>query len=83
MCGWLLAIFCFVTLSPMFIRIPLKISDWMCIAIKAVVYGMAIALLLTIQYVNGRVFDVLFDSITILLSADTTVFGSAIYIFTV
>ena len=80
--GWLLAILCFVILFPMFIRIPLKMPDWMRIAIKVVAYGIAIVLLLTTQYANGRVFDVSFSNIIILLLANMAVFGSAIYIFT-
>lgn len=78
--GWLLAILCFVILFPMFIRIPLKMPDWMRIAIKVVAYGIAIVLLLTTQYANGRVFDVSFSNIIILLLANMAVFGSAIYI---
>ena len=80
--GWLLAILCFVILFPMFIRIPLKMPDWMRIAIKVVAYGIAIVLLQTTQYANGRVFDVSFSNIIILLLANMAVFGSVIYIFT-
>lgn len=80
--AWLLAILCFIMLFPMFIRIPIKMPDWAHIGIKIVAYGIAIDLLLTTQYANGRVFDVSFNNIIILLLANMAVFGSVIYIFT-
>ena len=71
--GWLLAILCFVILFHMLIRIQLKIQDRIHITI---------VLLQTTQFANGRVFDVSFSNIIILLLANMAVFGSVIYIFT-
>ncbi|MCS3255607.1 DUF5009 domain-containing protein [Bacteroides ovatus] len=80
--AWLLSILCFIILFPMFIRIPLKMPDWMRTVIKVTAYVIAIVLLLTTQYANERTFDVSFSNIIILLLANMAVFGSVIYIFT-
>ena len=80
--AWLLSILCFIILFPMFIRIPLKMPDWMRTVIKVTAYVIAIVLLLTTQYANERTFDVSFNNIIILLLANMAVFGSVIYIFT-
>ncbi|MCS2762658.1 DUF5009 domain-containing protein [Bacteroides ovatus] len=36
--AWLLSILCFIILFPMFIRIPLKMPDWMRTVIKVTTY---------------------------------------------
>ena len=77
--AWLLSILCFIILFPMFIRIPLKMPDWMRTVIKVTAYVIAIVLLLTTQYANERTFDVSFNNIIILLLANMAVFGSVIY----
>ena len=80
--AWWLAILCFIILFPMFMRIPFNIPDWQRIMIKVIAYGTATFLMMTTSYANGRVFDVSFHNIIILLLANMAVFGSVIYIFT-
>lgn len=80
--SWLLAILCFTVLFPMFMRIPLKMPNRARTWIKVGAYGVAAIMMITTSYANGRVFDVSFNNIIILLLANMAVFGSVAYIFT-
>ena len=80
--AWLLAILCFAVLFPMFMRIPLKMPDWVHISIKVGAYIVAAIMLATTSYADGKTFSLFSSNIIILLLANMAVFGSAIYIFT-
>jgi len=80
--AWGLALLCFALLFPMFMRIPLQMPKWAHTAIKLSAYGLALFLLYTVSYANGRVFDPHFSNIIILILANMALFGSLIYIFT-
>lgn len=81
--AWGLSLLCFALLFPMFMRIPLKIPQWAHTAIKLAAYAIALLLLLTVRYADGRHFDPDFSNIIILILANMALFGSLIYIFTV
>ena len=52
--SWLLAILCFAILFPMFMRIPLKMPEWAHKCIKLLAYGVAVILMVTTSYADGR-----------------------------
>lgn len=81
--AWGLSLLCFALLFPMFMRIPLKMPAWAHTAIKLSAYGIALVLLLTVDYADGRKFDPHFSNIIILILANMALFGSLIYIFTI
>ena len=80
--AWLLAILCFVVLFPMFMRIPLKMPDWVHISIKVGAYIVAAIMLATTSYADGKTFSLFSSNIIILLLANMAIFGSILYIFT-
>lgn len=80
--AWGLALLCFSLLFPMFMRIPLKMPQWVHLAIKLSAYAIALILLLTVQYAGDRKFSPGFSNIIILLLANMAVFGTLAYIFT-
>ena len=80
--SWLLAITCFIVLFPMFMRIPYQLPDKVHKIIKLSAYGIAIFMLVTTQYANGRNFSLYFSNIIILILANMAIFGSLLYIFT-
>ena len=80
--AWLLAILCFAVLFPMFMRIPLKMPDWVHISIKVGAYIVAAIMLATTSYADGKTFSLFSSNIIILLLANMAIFGSILYIFT-
>lgn len=80
--SWLLAIFAFILMFPMFMRIPIQMPNWLRRSIELAAYGIGIALLLNVSYANDRVFDLSFSNIIILVLANMAIFGSLVYIFT-
>lgn len=80
--SWLLSIGAFMLMFPMFMRIPVKMPSWQRILIEAMAYAVAIGLLLSIHYANGRTFSLSFSNIIILVLANMSVFGALIYLFT-
>ena len=79
--SWLLAILCFAILFPMFMRIPLKMPEWAHTCIKLLAYGVAVILMVTTSYADGRTFSLYFSNVIILLLANMAIFGSILYIF--
>ena len=79
--SWLLAILCFAILFPMFMRIPLKMPEWAHKCIKLLAYGVAVILMVTTSYADGRTFSLYFSNVIILLLANMAIFGSILYIF--
>jgi Uncharacterized conserved protein len=80
--SWLLSLTCFALLFPMFMRIPLKMPDWAHLVIKMLAYLVALALLITTDYAGGKIFNLAYSNIIILVLANMSVFGTLIYIFT-
>lgn len=80
--SWLLAILCFAVLFPMFMRIPLRMPDWAHTLIKVSAYGVAVVMMATTSYADGRTFSLFSSNIIILLLANMAIFGSVLYIFT-
>lgn len=48
--SWLLALFAFVLMFPMFMRIPVKMSKWLRGGIQLSAYTLGIVMLLTVNY---------------------------------
>jgi len=80
--AWGLAICCFVVLFPMFMRIPLNLPSWRHTVIKLGAYSVALVMLLTTTYANGKSFSLYDSNIIILLLANMAIFGSVAYIYT-
>lgn len=81
--AWMLAIFAFLLMFPMFMRLPWEMPGWVRKAIQLAAYGTAITLLLTINYANGRTFSLSYSNIIILVLANMSIFGSLVYILTI
>lgn len=79
--SWLLALLAFGLLFPMFMRFE-RLPRWGALAVKVAAYGAAVALLLTTEYAGGRVFDLNFSNIIILILSNVALFGGVLYIFT-
>ena len=80
--SWLLAICCFALLFPMFMRIPVKMSEWVHSLIKLSAYGVATIMLLSTNYASGNTFSLYTSNIIILILANMAIFGSIVYLFT-
>ena len=80
--SWLLALSCFALLFPMFMRLPSAWSRWLRAGVKVAAYGLALLLMLTVSYANGRSFSLYYSNIIILVLANMALFGSVIYILT-
>ena len=81
--SWLLALFTFVLMFPMFMRIPVKMSKWLRRGTQLSAYTLGIVILLTVNYANGREFSLSYSNIIILVLANMSIFGSLIYLFTI
>lgn len=80
--AWLITLFAFALLFPMFMRLPEKYSKTVRIAVKVAAYSSGILLLLTLNYAENRTFSVGFSNIIILVLANMAIFGALAYIFT-
>lgn len=80
--AWLLSIFGFVMLFPMFLRIPGNIPNDIRRIIEIAAFIAGIVLLLCIDYREGKSFDLYYSNIIILVLANMALFGSIIYLFT-
>ncbi len=81
--SWGLSLTCFALLFPMFMRIPLKMPEWMHSAVKLFAYAISLILMITVGYADGRTFSLDYSNIIILVLANMSVFGTLIYIFTI
>jgi predicted acyltransferase len=83
--SWLIAIFAFILLFPMFMRIPAKIPDWSRHAIQLGAVLVALILMLSVKYADGRGFSCGENDmdIIIIILANMAIFGSLLYIFTI
>lgn len=80
--SWLLALLAFGLLFFMFMRIPLKMPQWLHSAIKITAFALAFVLMLCIDYAGDKVFDPHFADIIIFIMAHMAGFGTLIYVFT-
>ncbi len=80
--AWFTTLSAFALLFPMFMRLPWQMAAWMHHGVKIAAYAIAIIMLLTVRYADGRLFDLSYSNIIILLLANMAVFGSLIYLFT-
>lgn len=81
--SWMLALGAFVLMFPMFMRIPVKMPEWLRVVIELAAYAVGITLLLTVSYANGRIFSLAYSNIIILVLANMAIFGSLAYLFTI
>jgi predicted acyltransferase len=80
--AWCMALAAFAVLFLMFLRLPSRVPKILRVAVELAGYGVAAAMLLSVNYANGRTFDPAFSNIIILVLANMAVFGSIAYIFT-
>lgn len=80
--AWGLSLLCFALLFPMFMRIPIKMSQWAHTVVKLGAYAVAFVLLYTVDYAGDRTFNLHFSNIIILILANMALFGSLVYTFT-
>lgn len=83
MSSWLLAIFCFALLFPIFMRLPWKMSNWVRLAIQLSAMAIGIIVIHCINYPNGYTFDMHTSNIIILILANMALFASVLYIITI
>ena len=80
--AWFIALAAFAVLFLMFLRLPPRVPKWLRVAVELAGYGIAVILLLSVNYANGRTFNPSFSNIIILVLANMAVFGSIAYILT-
>lgn len=81
--SWLIALGGFALMFPMFMRIPVKLPEYVRKLIQIAAYAIGIFMLLSINYANGRIFSLGYSNIIILVLANMAIFGSLIYTFTI
>jgi len=81
--AWFTTLCAFILLFPMFMRLPWTMPPWGHLLVKISAYLIAVIMLLTIKYANGRHFDLNYSNIIILLLANMAVFGSVINVLTI
>lgn len=81
--AWFITLGAFLLLFPMFMRLPWQMPRWLRFVIKTGAYGIAILMLLTLNYADGKAFNLSNSNIIILVLANMAVFGSLSYIFTI
>lgn len=79
---WLLSLLGFLLLFPMMLRLPKTVNKWVQYAIKAGGFVAGIALILLIEYPDGKGFSFYRSDIIILVLANVAFFGTLIWIFT-
>lgn len=81
--SWLIALAAFALMFPMFMRIPIKMPQWVRWGIQLLAYVIGVLMLLTVDYANNREFSLSYSNIIILVLANMSIFGSLVYLFTV
>ena len=81
--SWALALFCFVMLFAIYMRIPAKMPEWVRYAIQIGSMAIGTIVMLNIDYANGYQFDIHTNNIIIFILAEMAVAASLIYIFTI
>lgn len=80
--SWLLSIGAFILMFPMFMRIPMQLPAWVKILIEVLGYAVGVVLLFSVDYNDGRSFDLACSDIIILVLANMAFWGSIVYLFT-
>lgn len=80
--AWLLAIFCFALLFPIYMRLPWQMPTWARAAIQLGAAAVGVAVMLNIDYARGYTFSLYTSNIIILILAEVAVFATLLYIFT-
>lgn len=83
MSSWLLALFCFAFLFPMYMRLPWEMPSWARTAIQLGAMAIGAIVMLNINYPNGYSFDPHTSNIIILILANVAVFATLLYIVTI
>ena len=83
MSSWLLAIFCFALLFPMYMRMPWEMPGKVRIAIQLGAMAVGTIVMLNIDYAGGYKFDLHMSNIIILILSNVSVFATLLYIFTI
>lgn len=81
--SWLIALGGFALMFPMFMRIPVRMPEYVRILIQVAAYATGVFMLLNINYANGRTFSLGYSNIIILVLANMAIFGSLIYTLTI
>ena len=79
---WWLALWGFLILFLMFVRLPNAWQRWQRLTITTVAWVSAIALLSQLRYPDGSGFSLYRSDIILIVLANTAVFGSLIWLFT-
>lgn len=79
---WLIALWGFLILFLMFVRLPNAWKQWQRLTITTLAWISAIALLSKLQYPDGTGFSLYRSDIILIVLANTAVFGSLIWLFT-
>lgn len=80
--AWLLAIFCFVLLFPIYMRLPWEMPSWVRVAIQLGAAAIGVVVMLNIDYARGYHFTPFTSNIIILILAEVAVFATLLYIVT-
>lgn len=81
--SWLIALAGFALMFPMFMKIPMKMPDYVRMLIKVAAYTIGVVMLLNTTYADGRTFNLAYSNIIILVLANMAIFGALIYTFTI
>lgn len=81
--SWLLALFCFALLFPMYMRLPWEMPGWVRTAIQLGAMAIGAAVMLNIEYANGYTFNLHTSNIIILILANVAISATLLYIFTI
>lgn len=79
----MLAIFCFVMLFPIYMRLPWQMPTWARYAIQYGAVAIGIAVMLSIYYPDDKPFDLHDSNIIIIILANMALFASLLYVFTI
>ena len=81
--SWLLALFCFALLFPMFMRLPWEMPSWVRTAIQLGSMAIGTVVMVNIHYANGQAFSLYDSNIIILILSNVAAAATLLYIFTI
>ncbi len=81
--SWMLAIFCFVLLFPMYMRLPWKMPSLARTAVQLVSMAVGIIVMLNLNYAGGQSLSLYTSNIIILILSNVAVFATLLYLFTI
>lgn len=80
--SWLMAIFCFALLFPMFMRLPWNIPSWARTTIQLGAMAAGTVVMVCNTYADGQQFSLYTSNIIILILANVAVFSTLLYLAT-